>query len=58
MRLVCLGIIAAFVVAVALDIAGLIDLRASAFQYLMGLLAVAFVAQAWARQGDRKANDG
>lgn len=58
MRMVAAGILVAFAVGVALDVAGLIDLRANAFAFLMGLLAVTAVAQAWARKADGDAQNG
>jgi hypothetical protein len=58
MRAVAWGVLVAFAVAALLDAADLIDLRAHAFGYLMGLIVIATIAQAWARRGDGEAENG
>ena len=50
MRAIAWATIILFIATGLLRFAGLIDRHASAFPLLMGYLAVAFVAQAWARQ--------
>jgi len=58
MRAVALGTIVLFAVAALLGLTGAIDLRAHAFPLLMGFFAVMFIAQAWARQGERDGGNG
>jgi hypothetical protein len=58
LRAIAWAAIILFLAAGLLDLIGIIDLKASAFPLLMGFFAIMFVAQAWARQGDREEGNG